>query len=388
MEEIRRLSPCPDYDIEGRQAWLEEMARNGYVLTRFTRFGVYFKKTEPHHIRYRLQPLLRKQGPAPEEIALAEEFGWIHLGNHGYFAVFGTGDPNAQELHTDPQIQALVLGQLLRKRIMTYLTALLLYLPIIWLGFRSSLILLTENTLLLNWLVPIVLILVLWTTGAELVHLHQLQRQLTLGQPLEHAKNWQAGKYRHQTIHLSTTILCFSLILASYGNTHLPWETYRWKPVEEPLPFAALEDLAPDSRYDVGDWVMENNNEAAVRSTLLVKKQIKFLQCGYLHHPDQTVSNCWYTVDYHDMRTEYLAEALFRQLKNHPVNLSKDGKNLDLPVEQAYFYHRSRPTLLLQNGTEVLKIQFSQPLLSGTAFEAWILPEEQWIAAAAEAMAK
>ena len=26
MEQIRRIPPCPEYDIEGRQAWYERMA--------------------------------------------------------------------------------------------------------------------------------------------------------------------------------------------------------------------------------------------------------------------------------------------------------------------------------------------------------------------------
>lgn len=384
MEEIRRLPPCPDYDIEGRQAWLEDMAREGYVLTGFGRYRAIFKKTTPKQIRYRLQPLQNKKEAKRNEIALAEEFGWTHLGNHGYFAVYGTEDPNARELHTDPQVHALAIGQMLRTIITTYLVVLLLYSPILWLAFRTGpLVFLTENTLLLNWLVPITLLLTLWIIGSELVHFFRLKQKLRLGQAMTGQKDWKQGKYRHQALFLTHTVLCFAVILAAYCNTHLPWETYRWKPVEEPLPFATLEDLAPDSRYEIGDWFMENNNEIAVRSTLLVREQLKYLQCGYLYHPDGTASSCWYTVDSFDMRTEALADALFRQLQNHAELIAKDVQTPSLPAKQACFYAGSRPTLLLQHGTQVLKFQLNQSIIPDDTAKTHIMPDEQWITAAA-----
>ena len=52
-----RLTPCPAYDVEGMESWLEDLAEKGLFLTRdgfFCGFG-FFHREEPRKVKYRLQ---------------------------------------------------------------------------------------------------------------------------------------------------------------------------------------------------------------------------------------------------------------------------------------------------------------------------------------------
>ena len=109
MEQIRRIPPCPDYDLEGWQSWLEDLAEEGYLPEKFGTTFTYFNKAEPQTVRYRLQPLPKQKTPTPEELSLTEEYGWTYVGTHRYFAVFSSADPNTRELDTDPQVQAITM---------------------------------------------------------------------------------------------------------------------------------------------------------------------------------------------------------------------------------------------------------------------------------------
>ena len=398
MEQIRRIPPCPEYDVEGRQAWYESMAAEGYRLSEFGRLYVYFEPDTPKEVRYRLQPKLNRKDVGPEAIALAEEYGWKHLGDHGYFSIFKTEDPNARELNTDPQVQATAMERLLKSVIRSHLIAFLFFLPAVLILFRYPLVLCTSNTVLLNWLLIPTLVVGIWEIAAEVLHLLRLCQRLKLGESLSTGLPRRFQHPRYQTVRLITAILFVLMVAASFFNNsnRLPWEQLRWQPVEEPLPFAQLTDLSPGSTYDVGDWHVNHNNEAADRSTLLCKEQMQYKQFGYLHHTDGTVSNCWYTVEYYDLRTTWLAKALFRQLRDEKANSLFFRSRYEvlpleeLPVEQAHFYRYNRPALLLQDGTIVLHVEFNQLEVDEHygSYTTSFIPPAQWTAAVAASIAK
>ena len=179
MELIRRIPPCPDYDIEGWQAWLEDMAKEGYRPDSFGTIFAYFKKSEPKSIRYRLQPRPKQKTPAPEELALAEEYGWKYLGNHRCFAVFSTEDANTRELDTDPQVQAMTMQQLFRTYMTGYLIGVLYWVVIIgfilWNGFLYQF---SRLPLFFTFLLFLAVPIGLWLSVSEPLHLFRLQRDL------------------------------------------------------------------------------------------------------------------------------------------------------------------------------------------------------------------
>ena len=397
MEQIRRIPPCPDYDLEGWQSWLEDLAAEGYLPEKFGTTFTYFNKSEPKTIRYRLQPLPKKKTPPPEELSLAEEYGWTYVGTHRYFAVFSTTNPNTREFDTDPQVQAITMQQMFRVIMTAYFIGVLYWLAIIgfilWNGILHQLSRLpTLFTALLLLTIPFGLSLAI----REPLHLFRLQWKLKHGQPLSPATDWKRNKTKHHAARLSRTVLAFALVLAAMFSNRFSWDGLRWKPVTTPPLFATLEDLSPDSRYEVGTWNVEHNNKAAQRATLLFRDQIAYEQYGFLHHADGTVSNCWYTVEYYDLRTEGMARALFRQIRRSDQTLffwEAGYEQLplpEIPSDQANFHRNLRPTLLLQDGTKVLRVEFAQYDLDAQYgdYPAAFLPDEQWISAVAQSIAE
>ena len=120
---VYRYPPCPDYDVEAMESWLSDMAAKGLVLTRdgfFFGFG-NFEKTEPKTMRYRLEAskyrsgTLNEYNPPEEAQELYEAMGWQYVAARGNFHIYCTEDPEARELHTDPQVQAITIDTLRRK---------------------------------------------------------------------------------------------------------------------------------------------------------------------------------------------------------------------------------------------------------------------------------
>ena len=125
IQYAHRLPPCPDYDMAGVESWLEDLAKEGLLLDNDTPFfGFYtFIRTAPQTVRYRLEPAVKIQGfwdgdpgkPKEEAQALFAELGWEYLTRYGEFFIYRSDDPNARELHTDPEIQAMALN-VIKKR--------------------------------------------------------------------------------------------------------------------------------------------------------------------------------------------------------------------------------------------------------------------------------
>ena len=91
-----RLPPCPDYDIEGTESWLSDMAASGLHLSRdgfFAGFAIFNKET-PRAMRYRLDAAPKKAGlfaegaePDEEAVSLSAASGWDYVTARGQFLI-------------------------------------------------------------------------------------------------------------------------------------------------------------------------------------------------------------------------------------------------------------------------------------------------------------
>jgi len=113
---IYRILPCYRNDILAIEAWLEDMAAEGYMLKKFNGIRVAFTEQEPMHVRYRLLLApkggimdvidhLAKDTPTVEEnfIAVQEVNGWHHIARHGMFLVFVAKKAETPEPERDVQ---------------------------------------------------------------------------------------------------------------------------------------------------------------------------------------------------------------------------------------------------------------------------------------------
>ncbi len=377
---IHRFPPCPAYEIRRFETWLEDMAAKGWFLEKDPFFAGFasFHQAESKSVRYRLQPAPKKSGPftrrdrQQDAIDLAAEYGWTFLGDHQDFFIFYTDDPNLPELDTDPQVQALALqGLWKRKRNdwISHLAVVAIY-AVLFLG-------LTPVTFALEtgWVFPILLTIAVvstWLSFKELQHLKQLRQALLVDAALPQNTDYRQNRRLYFLSSLFSVLLVIALIIGCVGMRLFDWEDRRWQPRTEALPFATAEDLYPSSTFVAGEpWIIKENDHVASRSTWLTDQQISLYQYGSIQ-PDK--KGLTLDVQYYDMRSEWLARQLYREL----IRIQKTSKYYepcaapDLSTEQEFAWYNFSTYLLLQEDNIVLMVRFSQhddPM-----------PMEQWAA--------
>ena len=369
-EYISRFPPCPAYHVSQFQSWLEDMAMDGWFLDQDPFFAGFagFHRSESKTVRYRLQPAPKKAGifarrdRQQEAIDLAREYGWTYLGNHMDFFIFFTDDPAVPELNTDPHVEALALEEFRKcKRS----------------NFISQLILIAFYTGLFFWIgpisfflsmplwFPVILICVaavnMYLGWKELHHLQLLQQKLSAGDNLPSNSDWRSSKNLHWLTALFSSLLVILLIFSYIDSRLFNWEDRRWQLRAEELPFATAEDLYPGSTFVPDEpWIIEEVDHVAERSTPLAERQIILGQHGSFL-PEK--HDLYLRVEYYDMRSEWLAKSLYRELR-HQARLSKyyEARTVtDLPTAQECAWQDIVTTFaLLQNGDKVIQIRLSQ----------------------------
>ena len=118
------LAPCPAYDVEGTEKWLQELARKGWQMSEdgfFCGFGA-FDRTSPKHTVYRLSVDVQKKAPMDETYGPDEELtdysrkcGWEYIARRGDFYIWRSDSAEPREMDTDPQVKAMAVDGI-RKR--------------------------------------------------------------------------------------------------------------------------------------------------------------------------------------------------------------------------------------------------------------------------------
>lgn len=117
---VKEPIPCSFYDIPGLQSWLDEKARQGLFLQKFTyhRDRAVFTVGEPKPVRYRLDPVGRSRKKDRERAEFYREAGWTRVTTiPRAFHIFSCGDPDAPELYSDPQSLSIALSGTIRAQI-------------------------------------------------------------------------------------------------------------------------------------------------------------------------------------------------------------------------------------------------------------------------------
>ena len=385
VRRVYRLPPCPDYDIEGIESWLGDMAETGLFLSRdgfFLGFAI-FERGEARQVRYRLDVAPRKTGwlsddtgPDEEERDLGASFGWEYVASFGQFYIYRTEDANARELHTDPQVQALAINQIRHRERGSVVTSLLLWLvwPFIYLNGTWLLVMFEAGT----WFVLIALFLLLWACAgavARAVHFRRMRKKLLRGEALDHGKKWRRRAVRHRISSVLSVVCCLAWILALLclwaedleDAGKIPLETYTGD-----LPFATIADLIPEGRYALDDIGFSNTVEFG--SDWLAPSIIHWAEIATVTLPDGRVFSGGLYVDYYETASPWLAREAAREL-TRAARHSKYFSELEMPeldVSYAQAYSDMFPKLILQEGNLVVQIEFYQ------TSEAYELPLSEW----------
>uniref|UniRef100_UPI003FF03B57 DUF2812 domain-containing protein n=2 Tax=Oscillospiraceae TaxID=216572 RepID=UPI003FF03B57 len=115
-----KLMPMNIYDVAAQQARMEDQAARGWFAVSVPGifFLAVFEKGEPKAVRYRLEPAPVKEScPDPERLAAYRSMGWEYVDTSGKSVhLWRCDDPDAPELHTDPETEAQAYDRLFRRQ--------------------------------------------------------------------------------------------------------------------------------------------------------------------------------------------------------------------------------------------------------------------------------
>lgn len=316
-EVIRRHLPCNQYDVEGIESWLTDMAQNGYILKSKTmRFGgLYFEKKEPQDISYRLEASPEGEGTwsdagEPEEDAkeLNEKYGWEFVVKCGAFYIYRSLKPHTRELNTDPEVQAYSLNILIKKKLKEII-------PIsIWIIFLASelvqkgLIVVTQAAFI-SWIIYILIAFSsLITIFAEIIRIKKLQKTLNLNGTLNHEKKIKNRAF----IYVAGRCLTVVLLISALMSIFMFWPPQiQTKGYSEELPFATIEDLLYNEtpEHKVSAKKVTSTDFGQWRSVFSPKNIYWQEQIEFTDENGKKIL-CLITVDYHEMINESLARQI------------------------------------------------------------------------------
>lgn len=390
-----RIPPCPAYDIPGMESWLEDMAAKGLHLAPDGFFGalVTFEEGPPQKEKFRLEPTATKKGllsdeygPDDDAVQLHRQMGWVYRARRDQFHIYASTDPNAPELHTDPQVQAITMAALTKYLWKSLRGTLLLAALYALLYFGDTII--TGAIYLGTWRVALLAGLLMWNLGRRvraLVVLSRCRRQLQRGEPLPHRSSNRRRNLRYLAFGAARGVLwvVLAVSLIAYLPPLMTGEPYV-SLADQTFPFPTLEDLHRGADVERMNGILKS--QAYSWSDPLAPESYDFSEYAEIRQ-NGTAFDCYLTVTYHRTRWEWTARLLTAELVSQaggnpteqllnrlfgrePVVITK----LDLPdADYCAWFCKDLPApyLVIRQGSIVLRVRYA-PLSHGIALE----PEE------------
>ncbi len=377
-----RLPPCPAYDIPAMESWLEDMAAKGLHLSAdgfFMGFAT-FEEGPPRRERFRLEPTPTQKGLFSEEydpeldaIEIHRQMGWVYRARRDQFHIYSAADPDAPELNTDPQVQAITMEALTKYLRKSLTNTLILAVFYALLYFGDALI--SGSIYLGTWRVALLAGLLLWDLGPQiraLAVLTRCRKQLQNGQPLPHRSDYRQQNIRYLISNGARKVLWVFLAvsLTAYLLPIMTDEPY--VPLEDQqFPFTTLEDLYPGAEVDRQNGILVS--EVYAWSDLLAPECYDFTEYAEITRDGQSF-DCYLTVTYHRTRWEWTARMLAREFASQSgANLPEQlldrlfGNGPTVLTELAlpdadycayYYKNLPDPYLILQHNDVVLRVRY------------------------------
>ena len=322
VKTIRRLIPCPVYDVSGMEYWLEEMAEQGWMLQEDGFFcGVAtFEQSEACRVQYRLAAAKNSTSmwadnngdPEEEELELNEAFGWKYVAKRGEFYVYRCCDPEGRELHTDKEVQALAMNAMKSRQWDNLFRCFawgIVY-PYVTLHGNFMLAMVGIGTIPVGMMILAVLFLLAVPMG-KAVKLMRLRKKVSAGKPLGSGNGWRKGIWKHcavNVLRLCAVVYAVVFLLTVWDNElmredYIPLTEYAGE-----VPFRTVEDLLPFGEVDL--WNMGNMNTVREWSDILSPVNFEWNENGDVHTPDGSQVYGRLDVMYHETRGKWIAKRL------------------------------------------------------------------------------
>lgn len=311
------IIPYEDLETYAVQSWLDEKARDGWQLKRF--YGRYarFERSEPRETRYRLDILTAEKYDNEDELLQAyREQGWEYVCDYAAhrFRLFRSDDPNAIELHTDPEVFRRAMRSSMRSSILALvLFAIFLLIQLFGRGGLLSLLsgdamlqLLTGN--MLYYLLAVFFLILFWV----------LFLVISLGAVSRAGRDLQegyAGKRpsarRCQVRHLLLLLLMCFVVIFTITAKYTGEAAYPVVSPEEEMILPRWEDLAPEEYHAATDQLSE---ESRYESRLRIERTSPFAVSIECQREYDHTGQKYYAVDRYRMRSDALANLVYSLL--------------------------------------------------------------------------
>lgn len=334
MKSVYKLTPVSDYDIQGIESWLQDMALRGLYLKKYRPLFCTFTPGPARKTRYRIEPCRRAvDDDLPcAMLDLYEEYGWECVGDiNREMLIFSTQDENAPELHTDPAIQGEQWKKLYKKARRATITTPLLTLLIIW---CAGVQLFEHGTPITNLIttvsLPLVLLCICLLVSLPSVFVQKrdlglILRQLEDGVPLEHRAPYPKRNLSSPAYFTVIVLLWIALILGQYI---LPLTGGKLQPLSDLQQFPLLslaqvegETFTPYTM--ASDGYVDYANFARQEHYLLCWNSWEVVQTGQWDE-DGTWNRMeifWYDLP---APLSFLAEPLAKEQLEHSMKLDED----------------------------------------------------------------
>lgn len=334
MKSVYKLTPVSDYDIQGIESWLQDMALRGLYLKKYRPLFCTFAPGPARKTRYRIEPCRRAvDDDLPSAMLdLYEEYGWECVGDiNREMLIFSTQDENAPELHTDPAIQGEQWKKLYKKARRATITTPLLTLLIIW---CAGVQLFEHGTPITNLIttvsLPLVLLCICLLVSLPSVFVQKrdlglILRQLEDGVPLEHRAPYPKRNLSSPAYFTVIVLLWIALILGQYI---LPLTGGKLQPLSDlqQFPLVSLAQVEGETftPYTMAsDGYVDYANFARQEHYLLCWNSWEVVQTGQWDE-DGTWNRMeifWYDLP---APLSFLAEPLAKEQLEHSMKLDED----------------------------------------------------------------
>ena len=393
---VYRLVPCPWYDVEGIESWLESMAQEGLFLRKEAHFGGFtsFEQGEPKTVRYRLEAAQRSTSflsesggePDAEAVEMSGELGWEYLTKCGQFYIYACDDPDAPELNTDPSVQAMALSYVRKdgrdSAIVNVLWVLLL-LGLTWYG-RCWLLLALQYS---SWLVLLTAVMIIgeMVFGIKRVlMIRRLRKKLLEGNQPDRKKDWKKHAFGYRAGRLLSVLVAVVWVVGACAYWMNSVENPNEIPITEyqgELPYLRLSEIGVEGSFD-RDKAMDYTNKITVSSDWLAGTVIQSNESGEFTMEDGRRIDCAMYVTYTDMRADCLARELAAE---YPISSKREVKKdrfqfFDIPSAEelgvdsavAYSAYPMGCAVVLVKGSEVWQADLMQFREDSLSIDEWV----------------
>ena len=378
---VYRLAPCPAYDVEGMESWLCDMAQKGLFLTKDGFFAgvAVFEYGIPCKARYRLEAAQKSTSmwaedggePDQEQVDLGKKYAWDYVAKRGDFYIYRTFEPGTRELNTDPEVQALALNEVKKRRTSQALLVMVEGLVILLTMNRNSGLLLSVIHMG-TWFFLLILLFVLWMLAGSLIELFslgRLQKKLREGSVLTSGKNWRSGAaYYHGKKFLGFVlgIALVCVLLHKWSDSVMdvgkePLESYAGE-----IPFATIRDFAGGEGYYrmTMQGLSASFNSVEEWTDWLAPRCIEYHEHAQITMPDGRILDGGLYVEYYETINETVARWLAKECylidKRQKGYEAMEAPALNVEFAAAYQNIVHFPTILIQNGNIVIRAYFYQ----------------------------